>query len=189
MAVTKYMNRIIAASEVEAGYEERHRSKNQAAMHDQTYGICSDPLTQFACVFAALIHDVDHPGITNQQLVKENPPLATVYKGRSVAEQKSFDMSWDLFLDPCFDLLRSTLCPNGTDLTRFRQLVINCVMATDLNDNDLKALRNDRWSKAFDGVKTEDSTNRKATIVIEHLIQAAVSLTRKDSILAIACAC
>jgi hypothetical protein len=26
-------------------------------LHDHTYGITSDPLTQFACMFSALIHD------------------------------------------------------------------------------------------------------------------------------------
>jgi hypothetical protein len=34
-----------------------------SGLHDHTYGITSDPLTQFAVVFAALIHDVDHTGV------------------------------------------------------------------------------------------------------------------------------
>ena len=44
-------------------------------------------------------------------------------------------------------------------------------------DPDLKALRNDRWAKAFSESATEESAkesiDRKATIVIEHLIQAS----------------
>ena len=47
-------------------------------------------------------------------------------------------------------------------------------------DKDLKELRNARWKKAFKiedmGNRSEseqDSVNRKATIVIEHLIQAS----------------
>ena len=44
-------------------------------------------------------------------------------------------------------------------------------------DKDLKELRNARWEKAFsEGAVTEsaaDAINRKATIVIEHLIQAS----------------
>ena len=32
-------------------------------LHDATFGLTSDPLAQFAIVFAALIHDVDHLGM------------------------------------------------------------------------------------------------------------------------------
>ena len=44
-------------------------------------------------------------------------------------------------------------------------------------DKDLKDLRNKRWEKAFsnatDSDSSENAVNRKATIVIEHLIQAS----------------
>ena len=53
-------------------------------------------------------------------------------------------------------------------------------MATDIMDKDIKNLRNGRWEKEFseeiDASNTDSSTealNRKATIVIEHLIQAS----------------
>jgi 3'5'-cyclic nucleotide phosphodiesterase len=85
--------------------------------------------------------------------------------------------------------LRNTLCCDSTELARFCQLVINSVMATDLGDKELKALRNSRWDKAFQeqagkecalgsSSNTQDENpmdeiNRKATIVIEHLIQAS----------------
>jgi hypothetical protein len=50
-------------------------------------------------------------------------------------------------------------------------------MATDIMDKDLKALRNARWEKAFTAVSLNanlrENINRKATIVIEHLIQAS----------------
>ena len=51
-------------------------------------------------------------------------------------------------------------------------------MATDIVDKDLKALRNARWKRAFDDTDRAHespsvSQNRKATIVIEHLIQAS----------------
>ena len=50
-------------------------------------------------------------------------------------------------------------------------------MATDIVDKDLKALRNARWEKAFqkkDSTQmTKEDIDRKATIVIEHLIQAS----------------
>ena len=152
-----------------------------SAVHDSTYGITSDPLTQFACAFTALIHDVDHPGVPNAQLVQEEAPLANEYQNRSCAEQHSLNISWDLFMGNAFDDLRSMICPTPKELQRFRQLVVNCVMATDIADKDLKNLRNARWDKAFkNGVheshedgNPRDEVNRKATIVIEHLIQAS----------------
>ena len=52
-------------------------------------GISSDPLAQFAVVFSAVIHDVDHAGISNAQLIKEGAPVARFYKNQTVAEQNS----------------------------------------------------------------------------------------------------
>lgn len=180
MAVTKYMSRIMAASEVDVGYDgDRHHSATHEALHDHTYGITSDPLTRFACVFSALIHDIDHPGVPNPRLVEENEHLARIYKKRSVAEQNSFDLAWDLLMEENFTRLRLAICSNDAEFRRFRQIVVNSVMATDLGDKQSKELRNGRWKKAFsegEEVKEEslsNSTNRKATIVIEHLIQAA----------------
>ena len=57
MAVIKYMNRIKNAYEIDLGNdEERVRSSTMHAIHKHTYGVTSDPLTLFACVFSALIH-------------------------------------------------------------------------------------------------------------------------------------
>lgn len=183
MAVTKYMNRINEARDLDLGdYKESklQDKKYASALHDHTYGITSDPLTQFACVFSALIHDVDHPGVPNPQLIRENGRLAAMYRCRSVAEQNSFDLSWNLLMDERFHNLCVAICATPKELLRFRQLVINSVMATDLGDKELKDLRNGRWSKAFSPVvdsneecSVVDNVNRKATIVVEHLIQAA----------------
>jgi hypothetical protein len=72
---------------------------------------------------------------------------------------------------------------NQEDLIRFRKLVVNGVMATDIADKELKILRNNRWDKAFKINQIDEASpsqkdqrdvvNRKATIVIEHLIQAS----------------
>jgi len=42
----------------------------------------SDPLTQFACAFSALIHDVDHVGVSNAHLAKEEVPIAGRHKAK-----------------------------------------------------------------------------------------------------------
>jgi hypothetical protein len=178
MSVSKLLSRIVSPTDVM--FEEKGQkasAKSASTLHDHTYGITSDPLTQFACVFSALIHDVDHDGVPNAQLMKENPVLASVYKGKSVAEQNSVDLAWNLLMDHQFANFRRSIFTTSEELQRFRQLVVNSVMATDIMDKDLKALRNARWEKAFKeiapGPRVDDDTNRKATIVIEHIIQAS----------------
>jgi hypothetical protein len=51
-------------------------------LHYHTYGMTSDPLTQFACVFSALIHDVDHQGVPNAQHIAEKADIAAFYGGK-----------------------------------------------------------------------------------------------------------
>ena len=73
------------------------------------------------------------------------------------------------------DFKGAAIAPSEEDLRHFRQLVINFVMATDIADKQLKELRNNRWAVAFNGEadETREDIDRKATIVIEHLIQAS----------------
>jgi class 3 adenylate cyclase len=180
MSVIKLMSRIVAPSDLLQKTEMQKKSKVAATLHDHTYGITSDPLTQFACAMSALIHDVDHTGIPNAQLVEEKTDIAVRYKERSVAEQNSLDLAWNMLMEPQYNELRATIFTNDCERRRFRQLVVNSVLATDIVDKDLKALRNARWDKAFkpdqesaQDTNTRDAVNRKATIVIEHLIQAS----------------
>jgi 3'5'-cyclic nucleotide phosphodiesterase len=177
MSVTKLMARIVAPTDSEA-----EGVLSESNLHDRTYGIKSDPLTQFACVFSALIHDVDHSGVSNACLCQENVALARHYKGRSVAEQNAVDLSWSLLMNDEYKVFRHVIYRTQAEKLRFRHLVVNSVMATDILDKELKELRNSRWEKSFSDTahapvayKESSSTviNRKATIVIEHLIQAS----------------
>jgi class 3 adenylate cyclase len=180
MSVTKLLSRIVGPSDINVNANDNENgtgaSTFASTLHDHTYGITSDPLTQFACIFSALIHDVDHVGVPNTQLIKENASIAVLYKGKSVAEQNSVDIAWSLLMDERFENLQRTIYESDAEFKRFRELVVNSVMATDIMDKDLKALRNGRWEKAFNeepGDNLEEAVNRKATIVIEHLIQAS----------------
>ena len=185
MSVTKLLSRIVAPSDVLDEYRDRANKDLVSTLHDHTYGITSDPLTQFACAFSALIHDVDHAGVPNTQLINENAEMALRFDGKSVAEQNSIDLAWKLLMKDEYVELRNAICATESDLIRFRQLIVNAVMATDIMDKDLKNIRNMRWSKAFTDVSMEatetttspqdilDQVNRKATIVIEHIIQAS----------------
>ena len=178
MSVSKLLSRIVAPDiDSDTGNVDLN-------LHDHTYGITSDPLTQFAVMLSALIHDVDHVGIPNNLLLEEDKHLAEKYKGKSMAEQNSIDLAWDVLMQERFSALRFALYGDDeNDFRRFRQLLVNTVLATDIADKDLKNLRNMRWEKAFSEdycESAEDHINRKATIVIEHLIQVSKYVSRSS---------
>lgn len=184
MSVVKLLSRIVTLHRDTAAAEDQ-----SCVSQSYTYGITSDPLTQFAVVLSAIVHDMDHPGVPNAQLVKERSTTAMLYKNKSIAEQNSLCLAWSLLLDPRYEELRHTIYTTHAELKRFRQLLVNCVMATDVIDKDLNALRRARWEKAFSNHhhqnhqnhhhhhpkpgSMENADSRKATIVLEHLIQAS----------------
>ena len=173
MSVVKLLKRIVTPEEALA--KTKNPSKIAAAVHDCTYGIVSDPLAQFACIFAAFVHDADHPGVPNSQLVKEKSEMALVYSNKSVAEKNSLELAWDLLSEPECATLLAFICPNESELYRFRQLLVNLVIGTDIMDKDLKKISDARWKTAFaeSNVAIEQQMNCKATIVMLHLIQAS----------------
>lgn len=168
MSVHKLMKRVV---------NDGTQNTEEAQDQHETYGILtSDPLTLFAIVFSALIHDVDHRGVSNIQLSKEAPELAKHYRNKSIAEQNSFDISWDLLMSDSFIALRQAIFPTRGDLMRFRQVAINIVLATDIFDKEMGDMRKERWLRVFDKCNPDvaDSLkNTRATIVLEHIIQAS----------------
>ena len=144
--------------------------KAASDLHDYTHGINSDPVTLMAIVMSALIHDSDHRGVSNAQLMKEEPSLDACYKGKSVAEQNSLDLSWDLLMAPEFGDLRVCMFGNVPDMMRFRQVLVNVVLATDIFDKELNSLRKERWNEAFqESHQCANFNELRATIVIEHM--------------------
>ncbi|CAB9506384.1 Receptor-type guanylate cyclase gcy [Seminavis robusta] len=173
LSATKLLKRIAYAD----GHANEEHGVTTEDLHHFTYGISSDPLTQFAVVFAALIHDVGHEGVPNGQLAKELPQIATQYDNKSIAEQRSVDVALELLMQPKYKNLRDCIFGDQIGRARFRKLLIHCVLATDIFEKDLKAKRNQRWEQAFHKAPAEspaeDDMNCKATIVLEHIIQAS----------------
>jgi 3'5'-cyclic nucleotide phosphodiesterase/Adenylate and Guanylate cyclase catalytic domain len=137
--------------------------------------VLSDPRTRLAIVFAALIHEVGHVGISNSEFVNVGPDLAGAYKGRSIAAQNSVDTAWSLLMEPCYVDLRGCLFTTRDEVQRFRQIVVNAVLATDLEDEDLAALRLLRWTRSFkDGkIVTRDDCSLRCTAIVDTILQAA----------------
>lgn len=174
----KLISRIVSPLELLSKQFGSERRLNASKLYDHTYGLTSDPLTLFACAFSALIHDAGHPGVPNTQLVKEDGDLAKKYNNQSVAEQHSFNISWDLLMSDSYANLRSAIFMSPPEQDHFRQIVVNCVMATDILDPELKESRNRQWRQAFSSSSPQrrfdrEMGNRKATIVIEHLMQTS----------------
>jgi hypothetical protein len=164
-AVNKLVSQVVAPDDVDC--------------NDIRYGcgVNTDPWTQFALIFSALIHDVDHCGVPNAQLIKEKSSVAGAYKNKSVAEQNSIELAWNLFMEPCYKDLRECIFKTQAEMIRFRGLVVTAVMATDIADKELAAMRKGRAEGALGAEDQEASStevvSRKATFVLETLVQAA----------------
>lgn len=184
-SVSKLLSRVVTPDRSDYKEMQQTRKSLHEFLHDYTYGITSDPMVQFCLAFVALVHDMDHPGVNNATLVKERDEMAIAYKNKSVAEQNSVDLAWDLLMETEYVELRKCLYQSQEELERFRNLLVNGVMATDVMDKELAAKRRARWDIAFNSIREEssqasaeeesaqDHRNRKATIVIEHMIQAS----------------
>lgn len=177
MSVHKLMKRVV--SDGNGSSDDWVATPSEASKDNRsaTYGILtSDPLTLFAIVFSGLVHDVDHRGVSNMQLAVEEPELAGHYRKKSIAEQNSFDIAWDTLMSKEFEALRLVIFPDRSSLLRFRQVVINIVLATDIFDKELGDMRKDRWNRVF-GENVPNSNEKikitRATIVLEHIIQAS----------------
>jgi hypothetical protein len=137
-----------------------------------------DPMTQFAVVLTALIHDVDHPGVPNEQLIAEGHSLAKIYKS-SIAERNSLDVAWGLLRQDSYHELRRAIYQSPADFEYFRQLMVHSVLVTDLMDKDLQTERKQRWNDAFEtkdaeaSDKGEELINTQKMALLEHLIQTS----------------
>lgn len=100
-----------------------------------------------------------------------------MYKQKSTAEQNSVNVAWRELLNSKYDDFRYCIFGTEAELRRFRGILVNSVIATDIFDKDLSSQRKLKWENAFQNEELNEdgqaSVNRKATIVIEHLIQAS----------------
>ena len=161
MSVDKFLKRIVSPN-VDGDLK---------TLHEYTHGLTSDPLLLMAIILSAVIHDIDHEGCSNVQLAKEKPEMADLYKNKSIAEQNSLDIAWEILMGSDFGLLRQAMFVNRSEMLRFRQVVVNLVLATDIFDKELNDLRKSRWERAFSDGPCDN--NLRATIVMEHIIQGS----------------
>ena len=90
-----------------------------------------------------------------------------------MAEQNSLDLTWDLLMEDRFKNIRNTFLTSDEEMRRFRAVLVNVVLATDIFDKDLNDMRKERWEKAFASGKAgmidhDERDALRSSIVIEH---------------------
>mmetsp|Transcript_36321 Transcript_36321/g.58576 ORF Transcript_36321/g.58576 Transcript_36321/m.58576 type:complete len:859 (+) Transcript_36321:178-2754(+) len=83
----------------------------------------------FGLMIATLCHDLEHPGVNNQFLVKSKSSLATLYNNESILEKHHAFRAFELMLHPGIDLLSAF---SKDEYDAFRQLVMSLILATDM---------------------------------------------------------
>ena len=100
------------------------------------------PLEVLAAIFAAAIHDVDHPGLTNQYLINSSSELALMYNDESVLENHHLAVAFKLLQNQNCDIFANL---NKKQRQTLRKMVIDMVLATDMSKHmsllaDLKTM-------------------------------------------------
>uniref|UniRef100_A0A3B4A286 Phosphodiesterase n=1 Tax=Periophthalmus magnuspinnatus TaxID=409849 RepID=A0A3B4A286_9GOBI len=127
-----------------------HNSLHAADVAQSTHTLLSTPaldavftdLEILAAIFAAAIHDVDHPGVSNQFLINTNSELALMYNDESVLENHHLAVGFKLLQEDNCDIFQNLTKKQRQTL---RRMVIDMVLATDMSKHmsllaDLKTM-------------------------------------------------
>ncbi|XP_031710361.1 cAMP-specific 3',5'-cyclic phosphodiesterase 4B-like isoform X2 [Anarrhichthys ocellatus] len=115
-----------------------HNSLHAADVAQSTHILLSTPaldavftdLEILAAIFAAAIHDVDHPGVSNQFLINTNSELALMYNDESVLENHHLAVGFKLLQEDNCDIFQNLTKKQRQTL---RRMVIDMVLATDMS--------------------------------------------------------
>uniref|UniRef100_A0A3P9IY23 Phosphodiesterase n=1 Tax=Oryzias latipes TaxID=8090 RepID=A0A3P9IY23_ORYLA len=115
-----------------------HNSLHAADVAQSTHILLSTPaldavftdLEILAAIFAAAIHDVDHPGVSNQFLINTNSELALMYNDESVLENHHLAVGFKLLQEENCDIFQNLTKKQKQTL---RRMVIDMVLATDMS--------------------------------------------------------
>ncbi|XP_016370051.1 cAMP-specific 3',5'-cyclic phosphodiesterase 4C-like isoform X3 [Sinocyclocheilus rhinocerous] len=127
-----------------------HNSIHAADVVQSTNVLLSTPALEavftdleiLAAMFASAIHDVDHPGVSNQFLINTNSELALMYNDSSVLENHHLAVGFKLLQEENCDIFRNLTKKQRQSL---RKMVIDMVLATDMSKHmnllaDLKTM-------------------------------------------------
>ncbi|XP_076183560.1 phosphodiesterase dunce isoform X2 [Ptiloglossa arizonensis] len=127
-----------------------HNSLHAADVTQSTHALLNTPALESvftpleitAALFAATIHDVDHPGLTNQFLINSSSELALMYNDESVLENHHLAVAFKLLQNEGCDIYVSITTKQRRTL---RKMVIDMVLSTDMSKHmsllaDLKTM-------------------------------------------------
>ncbi|XP_074206512.1 3',5'-cyclic-AMP phosphodiesterase 4C isoform X2 [Camelus bactrianus] len=127
-----------------------HNSLHAADVAQSTHVLLATPaleavftdLEVLAAIFASAIHDVDHPGVSNQFLINTNSELALMYNDASVLENHHLAVGFKLLQAENCDIFQNLSIKQRLSL---RRMVIDIVLATDMSKHmnllaDLKTM-------------------------------------------------
>ncbi|XP_018320277.1 cAMP-specific 3',5'-cyclic phosphodiesterase isoform X4 [Agrilus planipennis] len=131
------------------------------------------PLEVTAALFAACIHDVDHPGLTNQFLINSSSELALMYNDESVLENHHLAVAFKLLQNEGCDIFCNMSKKQRQTL---RKMVIDMVLSTDMSKHmsllaDLKTMVETK-KVAGSGVLLLDNYTDRIQ-VLENLVHCA----------------
>ncbi|XP_023699539.1 3',5'-cyclic-AMP phosphodiesterase 4C isoform X4 [Paramormyrops kingsleyae] len=127
-----------------------HNNIHAADVVQSTHVLLSTPALEavftdleiLAALFASAIHDVDHPGLSNQFLINTNSELALMYNDASVLENHHLAVGFKLLQEENCDIFQNLSKKQRQSL---RKMVIDMVLATDMSKHmnllaDLKTM-------------------------------------------------
>uniref|UniRef100_A0A4W4H4X7 Phosphodiesterase n=1 Tax=Electrophorus electricus TaxID=8005 RepID=A0A4W4H4X7_ELEEL len=127
-----------------------HNNIHAADVVQSTHVLLSSPALEavftdleiMAALFASAIHDVDHPGVSNQFLINTNSELALMYNDSSVLENHHLAVGFKLLQEENCDIFQNLSKKQRLSL---RKMVIDMVLATDMSKHmnflaDLKTM-------------------------------------------------
>ncbi|XP_034737094.1 cAMP-specific 3',5'-cyclic phosphodiesterase 4D-like isoform X2 [Etheostoma cragini] len=115
-----------------------HNNIHAADVVQSTHVLLSTPALEavftdleiMAVLFASAIHDVDHPGVTNQFLINTSSELALMYNDASVLENHHLAVGFKLLQENNCDIFQNLSKKQKDSL---RKMVIDMVLATDMS--------------------------------------------------------
>ncbi|KAF8571865.1 hypothetical protein P879_00181 [Paragonimus westermani] len=158
-----YHNRVHAADVVQSTH---------VLLNAQALTTVFTELEVLAILFACAVHDVDHPGLTNQYLINTNDQLAILYNDSSVLENHHLAIAFQLLTRPGCDLFENI--PKKQRLS-LRRMAIDMVLATDMSKHmsllaDLKTMVETK-KVAGSGILTLDNySDRMQVSFIDYIV-------------------